>query len=103
MAGELAFKAFVLKAPDQDTIKQMIHIYQEAYKNDKTVQLKYILPNLIDRMAETIALRLKQPEWEFIVARTESTNHIVGWIALAFKLEKHRQISEGQKLRYRYN
>lgn len=102
MASELPVRTSLLKAPDQNTIKEMIHIYQEAYKNDKTVQLKYTLPKLIEGMAETITLRCKQPECEFIVARAESSNQVIGWIALAFKLEKHNQISEEHVLYTQY-
>lgn len=102
MASELTVNTSLLKAPDQNTIKEMIHIYQEAYKNDKTVQLKYTLPKFTEDMAETLALRCKQPECEFIVARTEKSNHVIGWIALAFKLEKHNQISEEHVLYTQY-
>lgn len=102
MASELPVKTSLLKAPDHNIIKEMIHIYLEAYKNDKTVQLKYILPKFIKGMAEIIALRCKQPECEFIVARTEDSNQVVGWIALAFKLDKSNQISEEHVLYAQY-
>ena len=94
MASEVPIKTSKLMVPDKDSIKEMIHIYQEAYKHDQTMQLKHILPSLIKRMAETISHRCKKPEWEFIVARTETSDQIIGWIALAFKLEANKQISE---------
>ena len=102
MAQETGVKTSLLKAPEEGTIKDMIQVYQEAYKNDKSVQLKLTLPNLIEKWAKTIALRLTQPECEFIVARTKSTNQIVGWLALAFKLEVHKRISEEHVLYTQY-
>ena len=102
MASELPIKTSKLMAPDRDSIKEMIHIYQEAYKHDQTIQLQYILPSLIERMAEIISDRCTKPECEFIVARTEPSNRIIGWTALAFKLKKNKQISEEHVLLTQY-
>ena len=102
MAGELRIKTSKLMEPDKDSIKEMIHIYQEAYKHDQTFQLKHILPHLIEQMAELISRRCTKPECEFIVARTEPSNRIIGWIALAFKLAENKQISEEHVLLAQY-
>ena len=87
MASEISIRISKLKAPDKVTVKSMIRIYQSAYKQDKTVQLKYVLPNLLERMAGTITLRSSQPECEFLIARTNISNQIVGWLLLAFNLK----------------
>ena len=102
MTQETGVKTSLLKSPEEGTIKEMIHLYLEAYKNDKSVKLMLTLPNLIEKWAKTIALRLTQPECEFIVARTKSTNQIIGWLALAFKLEGHKRISEEHMLFTQY-
>ncbi len=102
MASDLPVKIFQLKTPDPDVIQDMIRIYQEAYKNDNSIQLEFIVPELIERMAETIAIRVGQPECEFIVAKTESSDKIVGWLALAFQLEDHKHISEEHVLFTQY-
>ena len=102
MAHDLPVKSSQLKSSDPETIKELIRIYQEAYKADKSVQLKYIVPQLIERMSETIALRVKHPGCEFIVATTEDSSQIVGWLALAFKLEQHKQLSEEHVLFAQY-
>ena len=102
MAYDLPVKTSQLQSSDQNTIKELIRIYQEAYKTDKSIQLKYIMPQLIERMSETIALRVKQPGCEFIVATTEDSSQIVGWLALAFKREQHQQLSEEHVLFTQY-
>ena len=102
MTSELPIKTSKLKVPDKDSIKEMMHVYQEAYKHDPTMQLQYVLPSLIERMAETISSRCTKPECEFIVARTETSNQIIGWIALTFKLSKTKQISEEHVLMTQY-
>ena len=102
MESEVPIKTSKLMVPDKDSIKEMIHIYQEAYKYDQTIQLQHILPSLIERMVETISHRCRKPECEFIVARTETSNQIIGWIALAFKLEGKKQISEEHVLFAQY-
>lgn len=102
MAQETGIETSLLKAPEEGTIKEMIHVYLEAYKNDQSVKLMLTLPNLIEKWAGTIALRLTQPEFEFIVARTKSPNQIIGWLALAFKLERHKRISAEHVLFIQY-
>lgn len=102
MANKLTVNASQLKKPDQEIINEMIRIYQEAYKNDECVQLKHAVPDFMELMAETIASRVKKPECEFIVAKTESSNQVVGWLALAFKLEGNRDLSEEHLLLAQY-
>lgn len=102
MTDMLPIKTAQLKLPDQDIIKEMIRIYQEAYKSDERVQLKYILPEYMENMAETIANRVKRATWEFIVATNESSTRILGWLALAFKLENEKQLSEEHVLFVQY-
>lgn len=102
MANKLTVNASQLKKPDQEIINEMIRIYQEAYKNDECVQLKHVVPEFMELMAETIASRVKKPECEFIVAKTESSNQVVGWLALAFKLEENRELSEEHVLLAQY-
>ena len=102
MASELPIRTSKLMVPDKDSIKEMIHIYQEAYKHDQTIQLQHILPSLIERMAGQVSDRCVKPECEFIVARTEPSNRIIGWTALAFKLKKDKQISEEHVLLTQY-
>ena len=102
MASELPIKTSKLMKPDKDSIKDMIQVYHEAYKHDQTIQLKLILPKLMEQMAELISRRCTKPECEFIIARTETSNRIIGWIALAFKLEENKQISEEHVLLTQY-
>lgn len=102
MANELPVKTSQLKVPDPGTIREMIHIYLEAYKNDTTIQLKYIVPQLIEHMSETLTLRVRQRECEFIIARSETSDQIMGWLLLIFKLEKDKQISEEHVLLTQY-
>ena len=80
----------------------MMHIYQEAYKHDQTIQLQHVLPSLIERMTQLISSRCTKPECEFIVARTATSNQIIGWIALTFQLKKTKQISEEHVLMTQY-
>ena len=102
MANNQTIKTSLLKTPDQDTIQEMIHIYQEAFKNDSMFQLENTVPQLIERLSETIALRIKQSECEFIIAKTEDTTQVVGWLALTFKLEDRKQLSEEHILYAQY-
>ena len=102
MASELLIKTSKLTVPNKDSIKEMIHIYQEAYKHDQTIQLQYIHPIFTDRMEQTIFDRCKKRECEFLVAKTETSNRIIGWIALAFKLEENKPISEEHVLLAQY-
>ncbi|CAD6586618.1 MAG: hypothetical protein ASARMPRED_002774 [Alectoria sarmentosa] len=101
MAGKLPVKTSQLKAPDEETIEEMIHVYQAAFKNDRCIQLKYTMPDLLERMAGTIATNVKKPEYEFIIARNKA-DHIVGWLALAFKLEEKKRLSEEHVLLTQY-
>ena len=102
MASGLPVTTSQFKNPDQETIKEMVRIYQEAYKNDGLVQLTHVIPEFMDRMAETIADRVTKPECEFVVARTESSNKVVGWLALAFKFGANTQLSEEHVLLTQY-
>ena len=102
MVQETGIQVSPFKAADRETIKEMIRIYQEAYKNDKSVQLRYTLPNLLEKMAKTITLHLNQPVYDFLVARTESSNHVVGWLSLAYKSKEYEQISEEHALLAQY-
>lgn len=95
-------KVSQMREPDEATIKQMVHIYHEAYKSNKSVQLTYIIPELTERMAETIASRVKKPECDFILARGEGSNQLVGWLALAYKLGRIQQLSEEHVLFTQY-
>lgn len=91
-----------MKTPEQAPIKEMVDVYQNAYKNDRCIQLEYTMPGFMERMAETIATRVEKPECKFIVARNQSANQIVGWLALAFKLEKDKVLSEEHLLLTQY-
>ena len=102
MTNKLPVTASQLKKPDLEIIHEMIRIYQEAYKNDEYIQLKHVVPEFMGPMAETIAIRVKKPECEYIIARTESSNKVVGWLALAFKLEENRELSEEHVLLAQY-
>ena len=102
MTTELPIKVSKLKVPDKDTINEMIHIYQEAYKHDPTIQLQNVPESLLARMAGPISTRCTKPECEFIIARTDPSNRIIGWIALAFKLDQNNQISEEHVLLTQY-
>ncbi|CAF9927338.1 MAG: hypothetical protein ALECFALPRED_003685 [Alectoria fallacina] len=101
MASKLPVKTSQLKAPDEKTIEEMIHVYQAAFKNDQCIQLKYTMPDLMERMAGTIANNVKRLEYEFITARNK-TNDIIGWLALAFKLEDKKRLSEEHVLLTQY-
>ena len=113
MASELPLKISKLKAPDEDAvkelveehanmIKEMVRIYQEAYKNDTCFQLKYILPDLMKKLADTISKRVKEPRSLFLVATDEGSKKVVGWLALAFKLTKRQELSEEHVLFIQY-
>ena len=102
MASKLPVKVSQLKEPNEETIKQMVHIYQEAYKNDNSIQLRHVRPDFTQRMAETIASRVKIPECDFILAKSETSNQLIGWLALAYKLESNKQLSEEHVLLGQY-
>lgn len=82
----------------------MIRIYQEAYTNDECFHLdpKHIIPDLMERMIETIAIRAQKPECEFIIATNEVSTRVVGWLALAFKHDKRKNLSEEHVLLSQY-
>ncbi len=102
MASELPVSISKLKEGDKAAVKEMVRIYQEAYKKDQCVQLQVIVPELMVRMADTIEMRVKQPSWLFIVAKDESSNKIVGWLALAFALTERKELSEEHVLFVQY-
>ena len=104
MANDLLINITQLRASEKDAIEDMIHIYQEAYQNDKTVQLKpkHIMSDFMDQMAKTIAKHAKQPECEYFVAREGKDNNIVGWLALALKLSDDKRLSEEHVLLLQY-
>ena len=102
MASELPVSISKLKEGDKAAVKEMVRIYQEAYKKDRCIQLELIVPELMVRMADTIEMRVKQPSWVFIVAKDESSNKIVGWLALAFALTEFKELSEEHVLFIQY-
>ena len=113
MASELPIKISKLKAPNEDAVKElveehanmvkeMVRIYQEAYKNDTCIQLKYILPDLMKKLADTISKRVKEPRSLFLIATDEGSKKVVGWLALAFKLTKRQELSEEHVLFIQY-
>ncbi len=102
MASELPVNISKLKEGDKAAVKEMVHIYQEAYKKDRCVQLETIVPELMVRMADTIEMRVKQPSWVFLVAKDESSKKIVGWLALAFALTERKELSEEHVLFVQY-
>ena len=104
MANDLPIKITQLKASEKDAIEDMIRIYQEAYQNDKNVQLnsEHIMSDFMDQMAKTIAKHAKQPECEYFIARGGSDNIMVGWLALAFKLTDDKKLSEEHVLLLQY-
>lgn len=104
MASALPFKVTQLETPQEDIIKDMIRIYQEAYQKDVLVQLnlKHIMSNFMDQMAKTIAGRVLKPECEYFIAREWSSGKIVGWLALAFQRPNGKKISEEHVLLLQY-
>ena len=104
MISDLPIKVAQLKSSDTDAIKDMIRVYQEAYKNDKCFQLNlnHIIPDFTDQMVKTMTTRVKQPECEYFVAREVKSNKIVGWLALAFNFADDKKISEEHVLLLQY-
>ena len=113
MASELPVSISKLKAPDKDAVKaqveehtnvvkEMVRIYQEAYKNDRCIQLKYIVPELMLKLGDTISNRVKEPSALFLVARDERSKQVVGWLALAYKLSERKELSEEHVLLIQY-
>ena len=102
MTSEPTFKTSQLKPSDHDTIKDMVRVYQSAYKNDQTVQLKYTIPQLIERMSETITIRVQKSSCEFIIARAEGSARVAGWLSLIFKRKDGPGISEDHVLLAQY-
>ena len=102
MANNLPIKTTQLRVSDPDTIKEMVQIYQDAYKNDPIIQLKHILPHFTEKMAETISTRVSNPTCKYILARTTTSNNLVGWLALTSKLETYKNLSEEHVLLAQY-
>ncbi|KAF6225484.1 hypothetical protein HO133_009484 [Letharia lupina] len=69
------------------SVDELILLHHELHQLDKFAQVMYLYPFGKDTMARTIEELITRKDYEFFFARLQSSNQIVGWVALSFDIE----------------